>query len=91
MASLLVKEPIYQQLNTHLRLLVSSGECTVGSKFLTERQICERYSFNQPLTRSVPWEWLYMSRTVRFSDDHVCYMHLHLNAIVTTIILLLYL
>jgi GntR family transcriptional regulator len=47
MASLLVKEPIYQQLNTHLRLLVGSGECPVGSKFLTERQICERYGVSR--------------------------------------------
>lgn len=47
MASLLVKEPIYQQLNTHLRLLVGSGECPVGSKFLTERQICERYAVSR--------------------------------------------
>jgi GntR family transcriptional regulator len=47
MASLLVKEPIYQQLNSHLRLLVSSGECPVGSQFLTERQICERYGVSR--------------------------------------------
>jgi GntR family transcriptional regulator len=47
MASLLVKEPIYQQLNGHLRLLVGSGECPVGSKFLTERQICERYGVSR--------------------------------------------
>ena len=47
MASLLVKEPIYQQLNSHLRLLVGSGECPVGSKFLTERQICERYGVSR--------------------------------------------
>jgi len=47
MASLLVKEPIYQQLNSHLRLLVGSGECPVGTKFLTERQICERYGVSR--------------------------------------------
>ena len=47
MASLLVKEPIYQQLNGHLRLLAGSGECPVGSKFLTERQICERYGVSR--------------------------------------------
>ena len=41
MASLLVKEPIYQQLNHHLRLVIGSGESPVGSQFLTERQICE--------------------------------------------------
>jgi GntR family transcriptional regulator len=47
MASLLVKEPIYQQLNSQLRLLVASGECSVGSQFLTERQICERYGVSR--------------------------------------------
>jgi GntR family transcriptional regulator len=47
MASLLVKEPIYQQPNAHLRLLVGSGECPVGSQFLTERQICERYGVSR--------------------------------------------
>jgi GntR family transcriptional regulator len=47
MASLLVKEPIYQQLNSHLRLLAGSGECPVGSQFLTERQICERYGVSR--------------------------------------------
>ena len=47
MASLLVKEPIYQQLNSQLRLLVGSDECAVGSQFLTERQICERYGVSR--------------------------------------------
>src|ERR1022692_4571401 len=47
MASLLVKEPIYEQLNSHLRLLIGLGECPVGSKFLTERQICERYGVSR--------------------------------------------
>src|SRR5215813_8676358 len=47
MASLLVKEPIYQQLNSHLRLLIGSGECPIGTKFLTERQICERYGVSR--------------------------------------------
>src|SRR5260370_41379005 len=47
MASLLVKEPIYQQLNSQLRLLVGSGECPVGSQFLTERQICDRYGVSR--------------------------------------------
>jgi GntR family transcriptional regulator len=47
MPSILVKEPIYQQLNNHLRQLVGSGECAVGTKFLTERQICERYSVSR--------------------------------------------
>jgi len=42
-----VKEPIYQQLNGHLRSLMTSGECPVGSKFLTERQICERFGVSR--------------------------------------------
>lgn len=48
MASVLVKEPIYHQLNGHLRRLIASGECPVGSKFLTERQICERFGISRP-------------------------------------------
>lgn len=47
MASLLVKEPIYQQLNGRLRLLIESGETPVGGKFLTERQICDRYGVSR--------------------------------------------
>jgi len=47
MASLLIKEPIYQQLNSQIRLLIASGECPIGSKFLTERQICERYGVSR--------------------------------------------
>jgi len=47
MASSLVKEPIYQQLNSQLRLLIGSAECPLGSKFLTERQICERYEVSR--------------------------------------------
>jgi GntR family transcriptional regulator len=47
MASSLVKEPIYQQLNAQLRLLVTSGECPIGSKFLTERQVCEQYQVSR--------------------------------------------
>lgn len=47
MASLLIKEPIYQQLNSQLRLLIASGECAIGSKFLTERQICDRFQVSR--------------------------------------------
>ncbi len=43
----LVKEPIYQQLNQLLRLLITSGEVSVGSKFLTERQICQRFQVSR--------------------------------------------
>ena len=44
---MLVKEPIYQQLNSRLRALVSSGETPVGSQFLTERQISERFQVSR--------------------------------------------
>ncbi len=46
MASLLVKEPIYLQLNSQLRRLIASS--AIGSKFLTERQICERFEVSRP-------------------------------------------
>src|SRR5512140_3531331 len=47
MMSFLVKEPIYQQLNGRLRLLIGSDECPRGSQFLTERQICERFGVSR--------------------------------------------
>jgi GntR family transcriptional regulator len=43
----LVKEPIYQQLNSCLRLLITSGESPVGNKFLTEREICKRFGVSR--------------------------------------------
>ncbi len=43
----IVKEPIYHQLNSHLRQLIASGECAVGGKFLTERQVCERFGVSR--------------------------------------------
>jgi GntR family transcriptional regulator len=43
----LVKEPIYFQLNGRLRELVLSGEYAIGGKFLTEREICERYGVSR--------------------------------------------
>src|SRR5271157_1278901 len=36
-ASVLVKESIYHQLNSHLRQLIASGECPAGSKSLLLR------------------------------------------------------
>jgi len=45
--SVLVKEPIYQQLNAHLRTLITSGEYADGLQFLTERQICERFGVSR--------------------------------------------
>src|SRR5215471_10201994 len=47
MATLLIKEPIYQQLNAQLRAFIASGQCAIGSKFLTERQICEQYEVSR--------------------------------------------
>jgi len=45
--SALIKEPIYQQLNNHLRTLITSGEWAAGTKFLTERQICDRFGVSR--------------------------------------------
>jgi len=47
MSSVLVKEPIYHQLRNHLRNLIGSEEFPVGSQFLTERQICERFGVSR--------------------------------------------
>jgi GntR family transcriptional regulator len=44
---LLVKDPIYQQLNQALRDLIRSQEFKVGDQFLTERQICERFGVSR--------------------------------------------
>ena len=59
----LVKEPIYYQLNSHLRRLIFGGKCPVGSKFFTERQICEtfkvsRATANKALSNLVSEGWL---------------------------------
>jgi GntR family transcriptional regulator len=43
----LIREPIYQQLNRALRDLLRSGEFKVGDKFLTERQIGERFDVSR--------------------------------------------
>jgi GntR family transcriptional regulator len=43
----LVKEPVYYQLSTQLRRMINSGEFPVGCKFLTERQICERFGVSR--------------------------------------------
>jgi DNA-binding GntR family transcriptional regulator len=45
--AILIKEPIYQQLNSRLRALVGSKESPVGAKFLTERQISERFGVSR--------------------------------------------
>ncbi|MCC6539898.1 MAG: GntR family transcriptional regulator, partial [Bryobacterales bacterium] len=43
----LVREPVYQQLNKALRDMLSSGEFPPGSRFLTERQIAERFDVSR--------------------------------------------
>ena len=45
--SMLVKEPIYHQLTNHLRQLIGSPAHPVGTKFLTERQVCERFGVSR--------------------------------------------
>ncbi len=47
MSTLLVKEPIYHQLHNHLHRLIVSGEWPVGSKFMTEREISERFGVSR--------------------------------------------
>jgi GntR family transcriptional regulator len=44
----LVKDPVYQQLNRLLRKLLSSDEYAIGDKFLTERQVGERFGVSRP-------------------------------------------
>jgi len=44
---MLVKEPMYQQLNQILRELILAGSYSVGDKFLTERSVCQRYGVSR--------------------------------------------
>jgi GntR family transcriptional regulator len=39
----LVRDPVYQQLNDLLQELIRSGEFKVGQQFLTEREVAERF------------------------------------------------
>src|SRR5436305_1998768 len=47
MAVVLVKQPIYQQLNEALRGLLGSGEFRTGARFLTERQVSEWFEVSR--------------------------------------------
>lgn len=47
MVGQLVKAPVYQQLNELLRELMRSGEFKIGERFLTERQIAERFGVSR--------------------------------------------
>ena len=46
-------EPIYQQLQQALRALLGSGEFPIGSKFLSERQIADRFEVSRPTANKV--------------------------------------
>jgi len=41
------KSPIYQQLNSYLKNLITSGEYEGGEKFLTERAICDKFGVSR--------------------------------------------
>jgi GntR family transcriptional regulator len=47
MATALVRQPIYQQLNEALRGLVSSGEFKTGARFLSEREVSLRFEVSR--------------------------------------------
>jgi GntR family transcriptional regulator len=47
MAKRLISAPIYKQLNQLLRNLISDGEFKVNDRFLSERQICERFGVSR--------------------------------------------
>jgi len=47
MATVLVKRPLYQQLNEALRGLVCSGEFKTGARFLSEREVSARFEVSR--------------------------------------------
>ena len=47
MRTALVKQPIYQQLNEALRGLLSSTEFKTGARFLTEREVSQRFEVSR--------------------------------------------
>jgi GntR family transcriptional regulator len=49
----LVREPMYQQINDILRALLKTGEFAPGNRFLTERQIAERFQVSRPTANKV--------------------------------------
>jgi GntR family transcriptional regulator len=52
-AKRLVREPMYQQMNDILRELLKSAEFGEGDRFLTERQIAERFQVSRPTANKV--------------------------------------
>jgi len=49
----LIKEPLYQQMHEALRELLRSGDFAHGDRFLTERQISERFAVSRPTANKV--------------------------------------
>ncbi len=49
----LVREPLYQQLHEVLRELLRSHEFAAGDRFLTERQISDRFGVSRPTANKV--------------------------------------
>lgn len=47
MDNALIKIPVYQQLNSLLRESIRQGEFAPGERFLTERQVCERFGVSR--------------------------------------------
>jgi len=43
----IIRDPIYQQLNDRLRALATGGKFKAGEKFLTERQVSERFQVSR--------------------------------------------
>ena len=52
-AKRLVRAPMYQQMNDILRELLKTGEFAEGDRFLTERQIAERFQVSRPTANKV--------------------------------------
>jgi DNA-binding GntR family transcriptional regulator len=52
-AKRLVREPMYQQMYEILRVLLKTGEFAEGHRFLTERQIAERFKVSRPTANKV--------------------------------------
>lgn len=52
-AKRLVREPMYQQMNEIMRALLKTGEFSEGDRFLTERQIAERFQVSRPTANKV--------------------------------------
>lgn len=52
-AKRLIREPLYQQLHEVLMELLHSREFAAGGRFLTERQVCERFGVSRPTANKV--------------------------------------